>query len=201
MCHESYYGRPRSYTDSSAPDAVVFGLTSAPNETNPRYLLAHSYKFLVLDEEARAWGRRLLFGRTVEWANESLRVAPDNKLAYWHLTESLLGIAALKSDNPEPYRERLGTTVNNLQQRLFDGDQTWALPWDLAVIYASRGNSEMALEWLGHAYNQGFRFVRWLPIDPAFDDLQDDPRFQHFIDKMEVEVAEMRSNVIAMETN
>ncbi len=141
------------------------------------------------------------YDRTVEWANESLRVSPGNTHAYWHLTSSLLSLASLKLDNPELTNEILNDTVGSYNQRRGAGDLNWALPWDLASIYASQGNAELALEWFEHAYNQGFRFVRWIPIDPAFDELRDDPEFQGLVEQMEADVSVMRSNVIAAEKN
>jgi len=227
----------------------------APNEVNPRYLLAHAYKFLELDDESKTWGRSVLvlepkhvgakmleaqfalydgdaskaldlveklvldspddsfawtgaagvaymardFARAVYWADKSLQIAPGNTQAYWHLTESLLGMASLRVQPPELSGDLLNGVVDKYQQRLAAGDLNWALPWDLASIYASQGNNELALEWIEFAYTEGFRFIRWIPIDPAFDELRNDPEFQGLIKKMEAEVAEMRDNVIAME--
>ena len=131
------------------------------------------------------------YARAAEWADESLRISPDNSLAYWHTTRTLLALSLHQID-PQKGDDLLDQALEDYGQRLSRDDQTWSLPWDLAAIHAARGNDHLALEWLNYAYDNGFRFVRWPPINPVFDKLQEDPQFRKFMAQMETDVAEMR---------
>ena len=58
------------------------------------------------------------------------------------------------------------------------------------------GDSEAALTELDRAYDAGFRFVRWPPIEPMFDDLRNELRYREFMAKIEREVEAMRQRVL-----
>lgn len=49
-----------------------------------------------------------------------------------------------------------------------------------AVIYVGLGNNEKAIEWLQKAYEQRC-FLTWLKVEPIFDPLHGDLRFQDLI--------------------
>lgn len=56
--------------------------------------------------------------------------------------------------------------------------QTPIQPHHFALIYAGLGMQEEALPWLEQAYQQHSRMMVWLKVDPRFDSLRPDPRFQ-----------------------
>lgn len=227
----------------------------APNLLNARFSLAHSYKFLRLDESAREWmdgilvldpeyvGARLLspqfaiyrgqmdealaqareivqnapddafawtgaagiaymardFEQAAAWASQSLRLAPDNELAYWHRTPTLLGMSVLKSGNLAEGRRLLGERTAEVERRIEAGEQTWDLHWDLASSLAAIGHRQGALDHLDLAYESGFRFVRWLAIDPALDEIRDEPHFEEWMTRLEADVTAMRERVLREE--
>ena len=52
-----------------------------------------------------------------------------------------------------------------------------------AAIYAGLGDKEKTMEWLGKAYNERC-FLTWLKVDPIFDPLRTDRRFQALLEKL-----------------
>jgi hypothetical protein len=48
----------------------------------------------------------------------------------------------------------------------------------IATVYAGLGEKEEALAWLEKAYEARSDFIVFIKVDPAWDDLRSDPRFQ-----------------------
>jgi TolB-like protein/Tfp pilus assembly protein PilF len=57
------------------------------------------------------------------------------------------------------------------------------IPWSYAraVTYANLGKKEQALHWLEKAYEDRFMLMIFLKVDPTFDALHPDPRFQELL--------------------
>lgn len=53
--------------------------------------------------------------------------------------------------------------------------------------------------WLQRAYDNGFRFVRIVEIDPIFDSLRGHPEYERIMTRMRADVDRMRDEVLAME--
>jgi uncharacterized protein YpiB (UPF0302 family) len=51
-------------------------------------------------------------------------------------------------------------------------------------MYASAGDKDLAEQWLEKAYQDGDSTMVYLKVDPSFDMLRDDPRFQALLRKM-----------------
>ncbi len=54
----------------------------------------------------------------------------------------------------------------------------------VAVIYAGAGEKEKAFEWLEKALQQHTRGLVFLRVEPGFDPLRDDPRYQSLLRRM-----------------
>jgi TolB-like protein/Flp pilus assembly protein TadD len=199
----------------------------APENIKIRSMVAHAYKFLVMDKEAKEWMRSMLvldpnsldarllqaqyaiyegrrdesmvivrqivkdhpdqawawtgsagcayvnshYKQAAEWASESLRLEPDNTRAYWHTSRLLLQLAEFSSSGNEQNSKSLEQTITALESRAASGERKWNLLWDLAAAYAVAGYTDKALDSLERAYHDGFRFIRWPPIDPAFQSI------------------------------
>jgi tetratricopeptide (TPR) repeat protein len=65
-----------------------------------------------------------------------------------------------------------------LQRVLTLSKQAPVHPGLIALIYASLGEKEEALAWLERAYQERSELMVWLKVDPRFDGLRPDPRFQ-----------------------
>ncbi|HVN17210.1 MAG TPA: protein kinase [Dongiaceae bacterium] len=65
-----------------------------------------------------------------------------------------------------------------LDRLLSRSRKTYVPPVFIAVLYASIGDSERSFLWLDRAYTQRDLYLAGLKVDPAFDPLRSDPRFQ-----------------------
>lgn len=228
----------------------------APNETGPRFTLAHTYKFLGLDEAAKEWmesilvlepdhvGARLLrpqfalydgdrervvalckeivrdapedplawigsaglaygaraWDHVVEWARKGLEMLPESELWYFHDVRTLLGVALLRSDRREEGVEVLREAMARHERMVELGEEEDYEPfWHLAAIHAALGNHDAALTHFERAYERGFRFPRWPPLDPAFDEIRQNPRYREILADIGEHAAEMRDLVIREE--
>lgn len=83
------------------------------------------------------------------------------------------------------------------QERLAEiGEDDDVSAWNLAAIHAALGDRDAALQ---QAYDYGFRFARWPPVDPAFDSLRDDARYLQIVARMQEHVAKMKNRVLLEE--
>ena len=57
-------------------------------------------------------------------------------------------------------------------------------PYNLAVIYAGLGEADRAFEWLEKARLHRSSPMMFINIEPFFDDLRPDPRFQDLLERM-----------------
>ena len=66
--------------------------------------------------------------------------------------------------------------IADLQKK---SEHSYVSPYDVATIYAGLGDREQTLVWLGKAYEDRSGWLAlWLNVDPKFDALRSDPRFQ-----------------------
>jgi tetratricopeptide (TPR) repeat protein len=66
--------------------------------------------------------------------------------------------------------------ITELQKR---SERKYVSPYDVATIYAGLGDNEQTLVWLGKAYEDRSGWLPlWVKVDPKFDALRSDPRFQ-----------------------
>jgi hypothetical protein len=57
-------------------------------------------------------------------------------------------------------------------------------PWDIGAVYAFLGEKDQAFEWLEKAYQERTSRPPWIKVDPRFDPLRSDPRFQDLLSRM-----------------
>ncbi|MCH7531317.1 MAG: hypothetical protein IIB36_06065 [Gemmatimonadetes bacterium] len=60
-------------------------------------------------------------------------------------------------------------------------DTMHVTPWQIGTLYTRAGDREEALEYLKLAYEAHDQNIPYLSVDPIFDFLRDDPRFQEFL--------------------
>ena len=51
----------------------------------------------------------------------------------------------------------------------------------IAIIHAGLGQRDQALVWLEKGYQERSAWMVWLKVDPRFDVLRSDPRFQDLL--------------------
>lgn len=82
-----------------------------------------------------------------------------------------LGYAYAKAGRRTPALQIL-TEVEQMSQH------TYISPHEKAVIYLGLGERDQAFYWLNKACDERFAVLIYLTVDPAFDDLRSDPRFE-----------------------
>jgi serine/threonine protein kinase/tetratricopeptide (TPR) repeat protein len=60
----------------------------------------------------------------------------------------------------------------------------YVTPWQIGTLYTRAGKIDEALEWLEKAYDEHDSNMPYLRVDPIFDILRDEPRFQDLIRRM-----------------
>ncbi len=63
-------------------------------------------------------------------------------------------------------------------------EQQYVAPDNLARICVGLGETDRAFEWLKQAYQDRGGWMAYLLVDPTFDPLRSDPRFQALLHKM-----------------
>ena len=67
-------------------------------------------------------------------------------------------------------------------ERLQDeSQQSYVVPYDVALVYAGLSDKEQALAWLERAYEARFGWLIWINVEPKWDFLRADPRFQSLL--------------------
>ncbi|HEX8090833.1 MAG TPA: tetratricopeptide repeat protein, partial [Blastocatellia bacterium] len=59
--------------------------------------------------------------------------------------------------------------------------QKYVSPYPLATVYAALGDKERTFEWLEKVYQERSYYVVWLNVDPIFDGVRSDWRFQDLL--------------------
>ena len=59
-------------------------------------------------------------------------------------------------------------------------------PYQITAVYAYRGQTELALQWLERAYASGDRGLMIVLGDPFLDSLRDEPRFKAVLEKLDL---------------
>jgi TolB-like protein/Tfp pilus assembly protein PilF len=96
-----------------------------------------------------------------------------------HSTLSLLGLSeayALAGRREEA--RKVFAQVEDLSK------QQYVLPYFRARVHAALGEQDNALDWLETSYQERTSHIAFLKVDPHFDSLRSDPRFQDLMQRM-----------------
>jgi TolB-like protein len=64
---------------------------------------------------------------------------------------------------------------------------TYVTSWQIGTLYTRAGQKDEALEWLEKAYEAHDQNMPYIAVDPIFDILRDDPRFQDLLRRMRLQ--------------
>lgn len=124
------------------------------------------------------------------------RLDPDSRHSgILRATRTALGFAHLEGGDPARGQELLDAAEIENRRALRAGASYGGLHYDLASIYAARGESERSLEWLARAYRAGWLQHDLLKVDPIFRSLRNHPEFGDLRRAMEQAVDEQRDRV------
>ena len=63
---------------------------------------------------------------------------------------------------------------------------TFVTPWQIATLYTRAGMNEEAIDWLEKAYEARDQNMPYISVDPIFDHLRNEPRFQDLLQQMKL---------------
>ncbi len=99
-----------------------------------------------------------------------------------HQPGDTLAMAFLGRAYARAGRRREATAI--LSDMLALATSRYVSPYDLAVLYAGLGETDHALEWLEKGFQQRSGLLVYLNVDPVFDELRSNPRFQALLRRM-----------------
>jgi TolB-like protein/Tfp pilus assembly protein PilF/predicted Ser/Thr protein kinase len=83
--------------------------------------------------------------------------------------------------------------LRRMAETLVARSQTaYVSPWQIGTLYTRAGKNDKALEWLEKAYQARDQNMPYLGVDPIFDTLRDDPRYQGLLRRMNLPSAPPR---------
>ena len=140
-----------------------------------------------------------LFARDMERARTAAEEAIGRDASHvnhhWHYSGTMLGVTALATGDTARATRLLAEARERTEAQL-EVDPSWMPVWDMASIYAALGNVDEAVSWAQRAYEErGYRFPKFIAIDPVFDGMRDDSRFQALIGRMQSDVDAMRREI------
>jgi adenylate cyclase len=128
-------------------------------EMDPAFVVPHYLLGLVYIQKQNPQAAKGEFETAVKLSNGA-----PNLLA-------LLGAANGKTSNKREAQKILDELTEMVRQKR-------AQPHDLAIIYTGLNDKARAIEWLEKAYAERSWLVLLLKVDPFFDPLRSDPRFE-----------------------
>jgi len=132
-------------------------------EVEPNYFLAH----LIASS---AYIEKGMYSEAISEAQRAREIAG----ARGTHAEASLGYALAKSGKKAEARSVLEALLKSSAERYIS-------PYTIALVYNGLGEHDEALAWLERAYAQRKQGMVFLKVDPKWNDLRDDPRFQDLL--------------------
>ncbi len=159
---------------------------------------------------SRDVGKQFYFARqyneAIKELNRTIDLDPDFFLAHWYLGRTLVQqelydeaittfetAVALSEDDPiqiaalahaqalSGNTEEALTLLEGLRQA---SDRRYVSPYAMAEIYIGLRERDSAFAWLQRAYEERSVYLIYLKLEPRFDGLRSDPRFEDLVRQM-----------------
>lgn len=160
------------------------------------------------------WGNHIL-GETYAFDGKYLAAEPY----YREIQKIVSQKDFIESFGTPPFRHRLGFVLwhtdrkeeaNTLFQQMIDKnlkivnsdiDNLGGARYDLAAVHAFLGENDKAIEWMNRIFKDGSWFdFYYTQIDPMFDPIRNDERFQAIINREKARIEKMKKKVNQMES-
>jgi protein kinase/serine/threonine-protein kinase len=130
--------------------------------------------------------------KTERYSRQALSLTLGGGIPPWHLPETTLGVALLRSGREEQGREFLSDAKRAVTALLESGSDDPRLAWEMGCLLAGEGAEEEAMRWLERGFEAGWRWARVAELDPILDSLRPIPAFRSILSGMNESVAAMR---------
>ena len=124
----------------------------------------------------RTYQQKQMFGEAIAEYNATNERLPD-----WPVTLASIGYVQGITGRTQEARAMI-RKMDELRKTKY------VTPYAVALIYAGMGDKDRAIEWLEKAYNDRANWMVWLGLDPRWDPLRNDPRFQDIFRRVGVPV-------------
>jgi len=134
-------------------------------DLDPNFALAYQYLGYVYEQKG-------MYPKAIESLETAVKLSPDNLT----FKADLARVYAVSGKTKE---------AEEILKHLIDlSTQIYVPPFDIAVVYVGFGQKDLALEWLEKAYDQRTDTLTYIRMDPRFDPLRSDPRFQDLLRRL-----------------
>jgi tetratricopeptide (TPR) repeat protein len=79
-----------------------------------------------------------------------------------------------------------GEALRILDELMKQSQHKYVSPTDFAIVYIGLEEKDQAFAWLERAYEERSGFLTELTVEPMFDSLRSDPRFQELMRRMKL---------------
>ncbi len=108
-----------------------------------------------------------------------------------------IGYILWKTGQEEEAQKLFDQVLERSQNQIEQGNEYWVLRFDIACIYAIRGNKTEAYKWLQKAVDAGWRFFQLSLRNPLLENLHEDTRFKQMMEDLKAKVYDMRKRIEA----
>jgi TolB-like protein/DNA-binding winged helix-turn-helix (wHTH) protein/tetratricopeptide (TPR) repeat protein len=134
-------------------------------EMDSNFAIAHVYL-------GRAYAQKENFGKAISECQTATRLSENNPFYM-----ACLGYAYARAG-------KRNEAVHVLHQLEMLSQQKYVASHDIAAIYAGLGDPSKAISWLNKAYDERSYAVLLIEVEPEFDSLHSDPRFQALVHRI-----------------
>jgi serine/threonine protein kinase/Tfp pilus assembly protein PilF len=138
-------------------------------EMEPNFSMAHLYLGNILLENGR-----------YEEALKEFQIEKENARGWALRVNAWIGVAYAKLGMEEKTRELL-------DELLEKSNQMYVSPTSIAMLHFFLGEDDLGFQMLEKAYEEYDTWLRLLKVDPVFDRVRTDPRFEQILRKMGLE--------------
>ncbi|HEY7544170.1 MAG TPA: protein kinase [Blastocatellia bacterium] len=120
---------------------------------------------------AMAYEQKRMYGEAIAEFQKAIELFHDQTMIAWVGREY-----ALSGKRSEAER-----VIKELNEMAREG---YVSPYPMATVYAALGARDKAFEYLERVYEERSYYVVWLNIDPVFDGMREDARFQDLLHRI-----------------